>query len=80
MVNAIPQIAMYGLFMMSMLKDSGFDVKCVQYNHRGAWLYDPVEMIRSVTRFMHQNRRDVIMPWEVYLDELGEILDINLWY
>ncbi|MBA7615568.1 hypothetical protein ES703_22851 [subsurface metagenome] len=64
-INSVPQIAAYALIFKKMFGLS--KVKCVTFNQKGAWLYDPQEMLDEITFFMANQREDSNLPWIPYL-------------
>lgn len=67
-INSIPQIATYALVLRQMFKLK--DVKCVTFNKKGAWLYDPLATLKEITYFMLNNRESTKIPWLPYVDYL----------
>lgn len=66
-INSIPQIATYALILKQIFNLKEF--KCVTFNKKGAWLYDPLSTLKDITTFMKNNRASVYIPWEPYLRE-----------
>ena len=69
-INSIPQIATYALVIK---RTFGLkDVKCVTFNKKGAWLYDPLASLTEITKFMLRERDPSSIPWLDYLRELNK--------
>jgi hypothetical protein len=66
-INSIPQIATYALVLKRLFNLK--EVKCVTFNKKGAWLYDPLITLTDITSFLLRNRESSSIPWLDYLDE-----------
>lgn len=66
-LNSIPQIATYALVLKQMFNLK--EIKCVTFNKKGAWLYDPTETLIEITEFMNNNGESNYLPWSPYLGE-----------
>ncbi len=66
-INSIPQIATYALVLKQMFNLR--ELKCVTFNKRGVWLYDPLTTLNDITIFIKRNRESTVLPWVPYLRE-----------
>ncbi|MFX0076187.1 MAG: hypothetical protein ACFE96_12145 [Candidatus Hermodarchaeota archaeon] len=62
---SLPQVATYGLFIESMFNLS--KVKCISFNKRGAWEYDPHILLTDVKDYLI-SQRVVERKWEEFLE------------
>ena len=62
---SLPQVATYGLFIKSMF--NLHDIKCISFNKKGAWEYDPHILLSDVKDYLiSQQIHD--RKWEVFLE------------
>ena len=66
-IISLPQVAAYGLLIKSKLNLS--KIKCISFNRKEAWEYDPNILKRDVRDFLEQHRINE-RPWEKFIKEL----------
>ena len=64
---SLPQVASYGLLIKSILNLN--KIKCVSFNKREAWEFDPDILKTEVRDFLELHRMDE-RPWEEFIEEL----------
>jgi hypothetical protein len=64
---SLPQVAAYGLLIKSILNLN--KIKCVSFNKREAWEYDPHILKTEVRAFLTLHRIDE-SPWKRFIEEL----------
>ena len=63
-IFSLPQVAMYGLLLKSKLNIR--NLKCVSFNKKEAWEYDPNVLISDIKDYLISHQIDK-RPWEKYL-------------
>lgn len=62
-INSVPQVAAYGL---NLQKQGDVKVQCVIFNSKGAWIFDPNEVLDSINEFMAENNEGWYPPWATF--------------
>ena len=62
---SLPQVAAYGLLIKSKLNLS--KIKCISFNRKETWEYDPNILNNELREFLELHRMD-IRPWEQFLE------------
>lgn len=60
-INSLPQIAIYALILKR--KNNIKKIECITFNKKGARLYNPNSILKSINRFMQKYRKDMSLPW-----------------
>ncbi|MFW9949825.1 MAG: hypothetical protein ACFFKA_06855 [Candidatus Thorarchaeota archaeon] len=64
---SIPQVASYGLLIKSRFNLK--DVKCISFNRREAWEFDPLILLNEIREYLHNHgSKDPI--WNDYLSDI----------
>lgn len=65
-MRSIPQVASYALVLKKLFEIN--DIKCITFNKKGAWIYEPKTTLTQLNRFIKQNKQYKAndRPWEKY--------------
>jgi len=65
-IRSIPQVASYALVLKNLFGIN--DIRCITFNKKGAWKYDPKTTLVHINNFIKKNKRYKASdrPWEKY--------------
>jgi len=63
-INDLPQIGLYGKIVKEKFRIK--NIKCVTFNYKGAWIYDPDIALDTIIKFYQEQKLDLDLAWLLY--------------